>query len=49
MTALTIWVIGYIYTLGVERKKCDEKEEAMEIMDVLKLFVTWPYYLGYYR
>lgn len=47
MTALTIWLIGYLYTLGIERRLCDEKNEAMELEDALRLIVTWPYYLGY--
>ena len=46
MTALTIWVIGYLYALGVERRKCDEEDGAVELDDALKLILTWPCYLG---
>lgn len=46
MTAFIIWLIGYLYTLGIERRLCDEREEPLELMDAVKLFLFWPCYLG---
>lgn len=45
-TAFTIWLIGYLYTLGIERRLCDEREEPLELMDAAKLLLFWPCYLG---
>lgn len=47
MTALTIWIIGWLFTLGIHLKDCEKTEEKDKWWYWLVLFIAWPHFLGY--